>query len=941
MISVLHFLNKFFCRTRAITRRISVILALFCLAAPAFVFAGTPPAPGDIIFNEYAADNFSGSNDFVELLVLTDGLDLRGLRISDNEFVGGVLNNGEAVFVFGNNPYLDNVPRGTLIVVWTVTTGITTDVVVNPAANDWNLVLAPGTGVTAVTDGLGGSINTGFSNSGEAFYLYLPGPDGNSSGMDNIYLDFISSEGGASAPPGLANIDLPSLSDNAYYTGNTAAGNDVVANWVRYDIVPNTATSIGEPNPGQDLSALRTVGVSLPNLSIALSDAPDPIVSGNLLTYTLTVSNIGLAAATAVAVQFTLPAAGVSYSASTTAGGFSASVSAGVVSFTGGSIAAGASVALGVQVVVNTPGTLTSGSAVVDPGNAISESNEGNNTASAVSTTVNAGLSPVIQENTASDFVNLPASGGGALSGVIGDPTDPGATIGLDFSISDADTPTGNLTVTVTSGNLGVVPSANLALSGGGASRNLKITPAAAGYASIVVTVSDGFNNASYTINYAASLPALTPASTRFHTGSSDASTAIALDANYMLVADDENQLLRIYDRAHSGLPLNSFNFSSSLNLPDPGNPEVDIEASVQVGARIFWLGSHSNSANSGGLRPNRYRLFSTDLSGAGVGAALTYVGRYDGLRADLINWDVSNGHGLGANFFGLAAAATAGVIPEAPDGSGFNLEGLTIAPDGSTGYVAFRAPIVPTAARTKALIVPVTNFLTLTTGNPAAGPALFGAPIQLDLGGRGIREIKRNAGGQYLIMAGPPDSDTGTPPKDFRLYTWTGNPADAPLPRTANLTALDAKGSFESVVQLPNPLTSASVLQVLADNGDAIYYNDGTIAKELPQNNHKKFRSDLVVLGELDCPPYAITCPTSVADLSGNTNCQAFLADYTGLVNVSGGCLPGGAPTISQTPAPGAVFNPGRVAVTITTVNAAGQTASCIVNVSINGSCH
>ena len=49
---------------------------------------------------------------------------------------------------------------------------------------------------------IGGSLNAGLSTSGDALYLYLPGPDGTSAGSDNVYLDFISWEGGASGPPG-------------------------------------------------------------------------------------------------------------------------------------------------------------------------------------------------------------------------------------------------------------------------------------------------------------------------------------------------------------------------------------------------------------------------------------------------------------------------------------------------------------------------------------------------------------------------------------------------------------------------------------------------------------------------------------------------------------------------------------------------------------------
>lgn len=455
---------------------------------------------------------------------------------------------------------------------------------------------------------------------------------------------------------------------------------------------------------------------------------------------------------------------------------------------------------------------------------------------------------PTITENTASPLINLPANGPGFLSGVIGDPTDPGQTLGVDFTIADTDTPVNSLTVTATSSNQTVVPNANLNLIGAGNTRNLKITSAGIGYSTVTVSVSDGNSSASYIINYAASASTTQTTATRWHTGKADASTAVAVGANFMFVADDEDQTLRLYNRNASGLPSNSFNFTANLGLTDisGGIPrEVDIEASAQTGNRIFWLASHSN-ASSGNNRPNRSRLFATDISGESSTATLSYVGRYDNLKIDLIAWDSSNGHGLGANYFGLAASAASGVIPETPDGSGWNIEGLVFAPDNSTAYIGFRAPIVPAANRTRALLVPVTNFTNLVSGNPGSGPATFGAPIQLDLGGRGIREIKKNSSNEYLIVAG--NAGTGN---NFRLYSWTGNPSDAPIARTGILSSLNP----ESIVDLPLGLNSftpegTTEVQLLSDNGDDVFYNDGVIAKELPNEEFKKFRSDVVQVG-------------------------------------------------------------------------------------------
>ncbi len=479
------------------------------------------------------------------------------------------------------------------------------------------------------------------------------------------------------------------------------------------------------------------------------------------------------------------------------------------------------------------------------------------NDATNTAPTITADNETVIDADKITPFLSLPNSSPvgsptALVSGVVGDSTDPAKTIGIEFNVSDAETAAGSLIVTATSSNQSVVTDANLTVSLGANanSRNLKINPTGVGYSDITVTVSDGNLTSSYVIKYAASAAGNT--ATRFLAGAANASTAIAIDSNYMLVGDDENQALRLYDRNNSGLPINSFDFTSSLNLTQlsGGVPrEVDIEASAKLGNRIFWLGSESNN-DSGTARPNRNRIFATDITGTGASTTLSYAGRYDFLRDDIIAWDQNNGHGLGANFFGLAASAAAGVGSKQTNG--YNIEGLEFAPDNSTAYVAFRAPQEPTTNRTLALIVPVTNFASLISGNGSTqGSATFGAPIQLDLGGRGIREIRKNANNQYVIIAGPAGDATGVAPADFRLYTWDGNPASAPVLRSADLTGLNVGGSFESIVEVPNSLTNSSQLQLLVDNGTTVFYNDGLAGSDIPDKpNFQKSRSEVVTLG-------------------------------------------------------------------------------------------
>jgi hypothetical protein len=304
-----------------------------------------------------------------------------------------------------------------------------------------------------------------------------------------------------------------------------------------------------------------------------------------------------------------------------------------------------------------------------------------------------------------------------------------------------------------------------------------------------------------------------------------------------MFVNNNSDNILRLYSRFPSttcSLPIYAISMTPNLNLSG-GDSTVDIEAAVKLvdanGTRIYWIGSESNS-QSGNLRPNRNRIFATQVNGDGTGSppyTLSYVGRYDHLRDDLIAWDVNNLHGLGANYFGLAAGAAAGVSDK--EVSGYNIEGLTLAPDGATAYIGFRSPIVQgsgpstpattPAQRTHALIVPLLNMPALVAGNPTPGPgaAQFGPPILLNLARRGVRSIDYTTPGQYLITAGPAHAVTNPPidPLDFRLFTWSGNPLDAAV---EHATGFAATYTPEGCILPTGPITESTVAQFLSDDG-------------------------------------------------------------------------------------------------------------------------
>lgn len=418
------------------------------------------------------------------------------------------------------------------------------------------------------------------------------------------------------------------------------------------------------------------------------------------------------------------------------------------------------------------------------------------------------------------------------ISGVISDPTDPAKTLGLVFRIHDNETAANLLTFTATSSNTTVVPNANISISGTDSMRTVKITPAAVGYANITLTVSDGTTTSSFTISYAASAASTTPAATYFHTGMSDGSDAIAIDDNYYISGDDELNTLNVYSRARSGLPFARYDYTSHLALPDPTKPEVDIEAATGSPAtanKVYWLGSMSNGKAPFDNKPNRDRIFATTYTGTGSTTTFTFGG-YTSLRSAILTWGDANG-------YSFSASAAAGV--DSKSVSGFAAESMVFGPDNTTLYIGLRAPLVPTATRTNAVIVPVTNFETWFNYGAPSGSPTFGAPIELNLGGRGFRDLIRLSNGTYVIVAGNP----GGSPLTSAIYKWTGNAADAPIMVT---TSADGVLNLEGAMGVNTAGHIAmDKLQVISDIGDDVLYGDGTAAKDFNDLNMRKFRSD------------------------------------------------------------------------------------------------
>ncbi|MFN6996005.1 MAG: DUF3616 domain-containing protein [Aquincola tertiaricarbonis] len=270
-------------------------------------------------------------------------------------------------------------------------------------------------------------------------------------------------------------------------------------------------------------------------------------------------------------------------------------------------------------------------------------------------------------------------------------------------------------------------------------------------------------------------------AATEHYRGLCDASAAVALDVTHFVVANDEDNLLRLYTRGEpepaGTLPL--------AGLLGSGQRESDIEGAARIGNRIYWIASHGRNS-SGKKREERHRFFAVE---AEDGLLLPTGAAYTRLLDDMA---------AAPTLRHLKLKDAAALPPEAP--GGLNIEGLAAMPDGGL-LVGFRNPI----PNGRALVVPLLNPAEVIDRGQ---PARFGEPLLLPLRNRGIRSMEW-AAGAYWIVAGP-TADRGS----FSLYRWSGRPADAP--QLLDSTAL-ADLRPEALFAWPG---SPGGLQVLSDDG-------------------------------------------------------------------------------------------------------------------------
>ncbi|NRB44441.1 MAG: DUF3616 domain-containing protein [Verrucomicrobiales bacterium] len=289
-----------------------------------------------------------------------------------------------------------------------------------------------------------------------------------------------------------------------------------------------------------------------------------------------------------------------------------------------------------------------------------------------------------------------------------------------------------------------------------------------------------------------------------FFYGSCDASAAVALDENTFVVADDEDNILRIYSLKRPGMPLTQYSLDVFLGVQEESHPESDIEACTRVGDLIYWITSHSRN-KKGKWRNSRYRFFATKV--------IREDGKFS-IQPEGIAFD--NLLGSLASCPDLDLKARVGIIGEdsgkslAPKENGLNIEGLSTNADGSVLYIGLRNPI----PEKQAVLIPLKNPNAVIHGK--AKPML-GTPVHLKVQSRGIRSIEYSAyHRRYFLVAGDRSDKLSSV-----LYSWDGVPESVPK-------------KIKSFINL-NP---EAIAPIPGHNKIRIFSDDGTVAHRVIQED-------------------------------------------------------------------------------------------------------
>jgi hypothetical protein len=284
-------------------------------------------------------------------------------------------------------------------------------------------------------------------------------------------------------------------------------------------------------------------------------------------------------------------------------------------------------------------------------------------------------------------------------------------------------------------------------------------------------------------------------------TGGCDASAGLLLDDRHLLVADDEDKKkteLRVYDLRAPGAPKTAVDLTAAL-APDTTEPEVDLEGLTRFGTRFALIGSHSRRGDPVKDAPSRRRILAFALAGTAPTLSLGQTARYEKLveQAQAFLAGLPESDRLKTLVLDRAVPSKKG---------GLSIEALSETATPGELLIGFRSPLGPGE---QALLLLVRNAGTVLESGVAPD---FAAPILLDLGKQGLRDMVRDPKGGYVILAGSPGEGG-----EFALWRWAG-PSSASRPTKMRAVETPGAGTSAEGVVLD---ATANTAWILFDEGE------------------------------------------------------------------------------------------------------------------------
>lgn len=466
----------------------------------------------------------------------------------------------------------------------------------------------------------------------------------------------------------------------------------------------------------------------------------------------------------------------------------------------------------------------------------------------------------------------------------------------LAFTVGDSQTPAGELTVTASSSDQGLVPDGNIVIAGEGANRTVTVTPTAGqtGQATITLTVSDGILTATDSfILTVESEPIVTPppgSGSPFAWGIGDAGQ-LGNGANYFApvpVAVNTSGVL-----AGKAVTSMAGGFNHSLALTHTG--------------QVYTWGSNEygqlgNDGRASGNLPGEI-----DMSGALAGKTITAIAGRD--HYSLVLASDGKVYGWGGNWFGQLGNGT------------FYNAGVPVAVN-TDGALAGKTVVAIAAGNSHALALTSDGQLYSwgmnyygQTGSGNYWDGYIAVPAAVDMNGAlaGKTVVAIACGAFHSVVL----------TSDGRVYTWGLNDWGA-LGNGNNET------SFVPVeVDMNGALAGQSVVKIAAGNDHTVVATDGGIAYSWGINQSGQLgnggfeNSNVPVAVDMGG---VLAGKTVTAVAAGNQHSLALTSDglaYAWGHNVKGGL--GNSP-VGSSPVPVEVFAGGALAGTSVSAISAGE---------------